>query len=818
MLNDLKLALRTLHRRPGFSSAVVVTLALGIGGSVAILGVIDGVLLRPLPFADADRLVEVWETVEREQIEEREFSYPDFLDLREQSTSLTALAAVSGGFSTLTRPESDALGSQRVPIALVSPGYFDLLGVAPALGAPLSDGAPDQVVLAHGLWQRQFGADPSILGRRLLLDGEPVTVAGVMPARFTGVFGAPELWQSIEAAPPGLLAERSSRWHSVIGRLAPGATIETARREVATIFSRLEAEHSSNNLYNASLAPLRERILGSFRRPLLLLFGAVALVLLVATVNVANLMIVRATTQRRQTALLAAVGASPRQLVRRVLVESLVLGLLAGAAAVVLAGWVLPILVARSPADLPAFVSIGLSSRVLAAALGLSVVCALGLGLGAWLTTDRHALAELVQGGRGTAAQRRRARSGLLVFELALSLVVAVSAGLLLRSWQQIRSIEPGFAMADRAILRVDHPGFEGEDAPQRAAILRAAIAQQLGSLPGIESAALASDLPLSGGASATVLSPEGRPLDDELPWGGATRVYRHMIGASFLTVLDIPLLAGRSFQLADFEGSPTTAMVSRTLAERLWPTGEAVGRRFKLGRPAAPVATDADAAEPSWITVVGVVPDVRFRDLVQGPQALPPDPDVYFPLGDSGPLTLSAVAHTALDPSVVARMLEERLAAVDPLLVVYAPETFAERIAVQTSRLRFTTLLMTLFAFLAVGLAAVGVHGVMAYLVGERTAEIGIRMAIGAERGQVVREVLAQGMRLVAIGLALGTLVSLAVTRTLETQLVGTSARDPLVLIAAAILLVGVAITACASPARRASRVDPLVALRASE
>jgi putative ABC transport system permease protein len=808
ILHDLRHAARSLVRRPGFSTTVVLTLALGIGATTAIFSVVYALLLRRLPFPHAERLVTVSETVRRDVVERRAFSYPDFTDLEREATSFSALAAWNDATWALV---SDGK-AERVKGEVVSPGYFPLLGVEPLLGrglaAPAGEEGRSEVVLGYGLWQRRFAGDRGVLGARVRLDDGDFTVVGVLPPGFSGLSGKGELWTSIADLPAGLLGERGSRWHAVVGRLAPGVSRARAAEEVAGIFRHLEGAHpEANQGYGGIVIPLRDDLFGDLERPLTLLFAAVALVLLIACANVAHLLLVRVAGRRRERAVRVALGAGRARLLAQHLAETLVLSLAGAAAGIGVAVAGIHLLAAVNPVDLPAFVPIRLDGGVLLFTVALALATALGLGLATSLRTGARTAADLATGIRGGSPgpAARRARGLLVVVEVALALVLAVGGALTALAFRNLRGIDPGFDPAALLVFRVNLAA-SGLDGPQRLATARR-LSAAVGARPGVAAVAIATDAPFEGTSAATLVTPEGRQLAPDAPYGGATRVYRHLVSPGYFAALRAPLSRGRDFTAEDREEAPRTAIVSQALARRLWPGGEdPVGQRFKFGPP---------SAKDSWVTVVAVAADLKQRALVADATRTPTDPDLYLPLFASAPDNFAFLVRARGSAAALVPGLRAEVARAAPAAAAYRFESMGQRLDQETASSRFSSLLMGAFALLAVVLATLGLYGVMAYSVAERTREIGIRMALGARGERVLGMVVGQGMALVAGGVAVGLGASLVLGRLVDRLLYGVSASEPAVLAAATLLLAAVALGACLLPARRASRVDPLVALR---
>jgi predicted permease len=832
MFQELRRSARSLLRRPGFTALVVGTLAVGLGATVAVYSVVDGVLLSPLPFPEPDRLVWAHETVRRDEVERRTFSYPDFEDLRRETTSFEGLAAHTDLSGVVTGGDR----ALRVAMEVVSPAYFDVLGVEPVRGRSLlaeaaarprsaeanaADGT-DEVVISHRFWRSHFGGEADVVGREVVVDDRPRQVVGVLPAGFLGLSDEADLFLPFDRLPEDWLADRGDRWHSVVGRLAPGRSLEAAQQEASAVFAALEAEHpESNSDYGVELVTLEEMYFGDLQRPLWVLLMAVALVFAIAVVNVANLLLLRASGERSQTALRKALGAGRGHLLGHGLAQALWLTVAGGVLGLLLAVWGVDVLMVLSPVELPSFVTVAVDGSVLAATLLLVLVTAAALALGTTLRASGASPAEALKASAGGRADAGRAggRQLLLVAEVALAVVVTVGAGLLLGTWRQLTALDPGYEADSVALFQVSLPSSpEGADREAAAEARRRwhrEIQRTLVSAPGVEAAAVAAAAPLSG-YRAGLITLEGTVPDPDDTYGGAQRVYHHQVSPSYFETLRLPLLSGRVFGDRDPAGGPGVAVVSATMAERFWPGEDAVGRRFYLGKPKGPEAETAapDEGGVEWATVIGVVSDAAQRSLVADPVAEPDDPDVYLSAEQVTPGGVTALARVTGDPAALLPTLTRLVGDLDPELAVYEPEVLAERVADETARTRFSTFLLTLLGALALLLAAVGIYGVVAHQVATRTREIGIRMALGADRGRVVGGVVRQALGWTVAGVAVGLVLAKLLTHTLEGLLYQVDAGDPLTFLSGATALVAVAAVASWAPAQRAARVDPARAL----
>ncbi len=829
MISDFRIAARSLARRPLLSLAVVLTLALGLGANVTVFSVVDSVLLRSLPYPAAERLVALWSTVQRDgtrvdSIERRSFSMPDLVDLESGSESLDQVAAYSGGTFRLTAPGASP---ERLRGTIADADYLPLLGVTPVLGdnlsdEPLGDSGVPGVLLSHGVWQRRFGGDPGVLGDTLVLDGEPALVVGVLPAGFRGLVDASDIWFPLAALPEDLRQSRSRRWLDSVGRLAEGATLEATQAELHTLFSTLEAEYQdSNQGYGADLAFLSEELVGDVRSPILVLWWAVMAVLLIATANVVNLFVVRWRQRGEEMAVRQALGATPWRLRRVLLAETTLLALVGAGLGIVMAFLSLRFLQPLAPVDLPTLFELGVGVRAI---VFVAVLTLLGGPLVGLLAAARgvdgrgsgHRASAL--GGRRGATHRDPLRTTLLAVEVALATILTIGAGLLVLSFEAMSDVDPGMTRSDVGFLRLDWS--EGRE-PSELAAVRDALLARVEAIAGVERAALARDTPFAQRSSALVLAAEGAAFSPDQPYAGGVRSYYHTVTPDYFHALGIPLTKGRGFDAADTlpyddesrgPSAPGVAIVTQSLAERVFGADDPVGRRFYLGRP---VESSEEAEGRTWFEVVGVVADHRHRDLVPDPEA-PADPDVFFSMRQLNPGQAALVVRSQLPTDPLLAQVQAELQQADPRLLVHSPETLANRLRAETARSRFAGALMTAFAALALLLAAIGIYGVVANSVAQQRREIGIRMAIGADRGRVLREVALPAAIMIAVGLSAGVLAALAGGQLLEAQLFEVGTRDLRVFAGSVVALGLVGLAAALIPAGRASRVDPALSLRA--
>ena len=803
MWSDIQYTLRNIGKKPFFYAIVILTLALGIGANAAIFTVVNAVLLRPLPFPRPDRLMMLWTYNPRQGFDKDVGTYPNFQDWKRASSSFDQMSGVFGASMTLTGNGDPA----QLTGLRVTPEFFETMGVSPAIGRPFAAangqaGNERVVILAHELWARRFGADPSVVGRSILLNGVSYEVLGVMPAGFWPTENA-DYW--VPLAPVGQFEElfqaRGSYWLTIIGRLKPGITRQAAQSEMDAIAARLEKEYPVNAGIGIRLVPMHEELVGDVKRPLLILLGAVSFVLLIACTNVANLLLSRAASRQRELAIRVALGAARARLLQQLFTESLVLAVAGGLAGLGLAYGTIDVLRWLAPAALPRLSTVAIDGWVLAYAAFAAVLTSLLFGMVPALhASRRQSSADLKEGGRAGSDSRRgrRLRAALAVTELAIALVLLVGAGLLIRSFIALSNQNPGFAKRVLT-LRIQLPQARYPE-PARVTSFHEQLIERLAALPGVESAAAGTSLLLSRLPNSASINIAGRP---PLPAGAKNSpVPYDSVTPEFFSTLQIPLRRGRMFTSADGPQTQAVAIVNESFVRRFFPGEDPLGRRVTFGDPGR--------AETQWQTIVGVVADTKRGGFDREPWA-----EIYFPMRQAPEPRVFAFIRTAGDPAGLISAARAAVWSIDRDQPIAAVRTVPELFAQQEANRRFTTLLLGLFAAVAVVLAVVGIYGVIAYSTAQRTQEIGIRMALGADRGTIVRMVLAGGLRIAAAGLVLGVLGALTLTQVLSSLLFGVSARDPLtfVLVPAALLLVSLA--ACWIPARRAMRVEPVIALR---
>ena len=793
---DLRYGARMLLKKPGFTLIAVVTLALGIGANTAIFSVVNAVLLSPLPYTEPERLVWIWGNF-RGGTNTASVSQPDFLDYREQNRSFEHLGAFSSenAFVNLTgggEPE-------RLRASVVTANYFDIFGVKPALGRSFIAeeeqlGRHLVVVLSYGMWQRRFGGDPSIIGKTIMLNDRSLNVLGVMPAGFQPPQAA-ELW-----APMPLRALANNRnSHSIrpIGRLKPGVTIGQAQADMDAVARRLEEKYPDTNAgWNWRLVPLQERMVGNIGQSLWTLFGAVGFVLLIACANVANLSLSRAASRSREIAVRAAIGASRRRVARQLLTESLLLSLFGGALGILVGMWGLEFLLWISAGNIPPWARVGIDARVLVFTSLSTLLTGLLFGLAPALQSSKPNLIETLKEGGHSAtdgAGRNRLYSLWVVSEVALAVVALVGAGLLVRSLIRLQQVDPGFDAENVTTLRIDLPGARYQQ-PEQVIGFYEQFKQRLAALPGVEAVGMISQLPLSGQRNDSSFRVEGRPRNPSEHVTADDRSVDH----DYFRAMKIPLLRGRQFTEEDARTSGKVVIISDAMARRFFPNEDPVGKRLLMGDQETPYE------------ILGVVGDVRHRALHMGAYQT-----MYFPwLRERG---TNLVIRAAGPPANLAADVRKALQAVDKNLPVSAIRPMEELLGNSVAQWRLNTYLLSAFAALGLILAMIGVYGVMSQAVAQSTHEIGVRLALGAQTRDVLGLVLREGMKLALVGLAIGLLSALALTRLVAVQslLFEVSGADPVTFAAIAVLLTGAMLFACYLPARRATKVDPMVALR---
>ena len=802
---DLKYAVRSLRRRPGFVAVVVLTLALGIGATTAIFSVVNGVLLQPLPFDEPERLVRL-EGMPTDGNTEKVgtgSSYPDYVDLRAGTSAFEQLAAIRGWMVTLTAPGTEP---QRIRTALVSSNFFAALGVRPVLGRGFlpedeQPGAAPVVVLADALWRGRFGGDPTVLGRPIVLDGVSTTVVGVLPPRVR-LTTEMQVWQPL--VPGELEEERGAHRLGVIGRLRPGVSLAGAEAEVRAVARRLEQQYPADNAKrSARLVPLHESVVREARPALLVLFGAVALVLLVGCANLASLILARASSREREMAVRAALGAGRGRLVRQWLVESVLLAA-AGAAAGLLVAWAgVRAYLRWTPGTLPRGDEVGLDLPVLGFLLGTSLLVALAFALlPALQKSGARSFTALRDGGRGSTGgrERSRARDVLVVGQTALATVLVIGAALLIKSFWQLTATEPRFQPDGVLVAQLQLPlSRYGSDSARKVTAFYERLRDEVAAIPGVRAVSFAYEHPLSEGwtSSHTIVGapPVARGEEPE------SRV--RPVWPGYFRAVGLPLVQGRDITDADAMDAPGVVVVNEAFVRRHFPNEDPLGRTIERSGQWWP-------GQPQRFEIVGVVADEPFLGLGVDADAATYYPHRQFPMND-----MWLVVRADGDAAALAPTLRERIRQVDADLPVERFVTMRSLLGETVAGPRFQTALLSLFAAVAMLLAAIGIYGTLSYGVAQRTGEIGIRMALGAGRGRIARDIVGRGVGLAALGIALGVGGAFALTGTLRTMLVGVSERDPAI-VAVVVMVLGITATLAAwLPARRASRTDPAVALR---
>ena len=803
LLQDLRYAARMLLRNPGFTFVAVVTLALGIGANTAIFSVVHAVLLRPLPYPESEQLAWVWMDNRKEGIHEDIASWPNFVDWRTQNQVFEGLAGVRDRTFNLTGSgEPEELRGANVTI-----NFFDLMRVNPKTGRGFTsdeeqEGRDRVVVIGNGLWQRRFSGDPNVVGQMLSLNGQNHTIIGIMPPGFQFP-NKTELW--LPLVPNARTREaRGSFWLPVIGRMKPGVTRAQAQAEMTTIGNRLEQQYpDSNTGFGINVVQMHEQLVGRMRLALLVLLGAVGCVLLIACANVTNLLLARAASRQKEMGIRAALGAGRWRVARQLLTESVLLAVCGSALGLLMAYWGLKALVALAPADFPSANSIGISGRVLLFTMALSLLTGLIFGLIPALQISQPALSEVLKdgsrsgGGGGGGVRGQATRSALVVAEIALALMLLAGAGLMLKSSWQLQQINPGFNPANVLKVRLNLPGSKYPEGTNVQAFYQQLL-ERLSALPGVQAAGATSSVLLNKVHNSAGFAIEGRPIE-----AGASRPELPIdsVSPSYFQVMGIQLLKGRVFNEQDKRDGLSVAIVNDTMARRYWPTEDPIGKRFTFGDP---------RPDARWLTVVGVVRDSKRQGL---------DAEVRiesFLAHAQRPLrAMELVIRTPDNPLAMARTVRETIWSMDRDLPVSEIQTVEQLLGERTAPRRFNLLLFALFAAVALILAAIGIYGVMSYAVTQRTQELGIRLALGAQVRDVLKLVMRRGLVLTLIGVGIGLFAAMAATRLMSNLLFGISATDPLTFATITLILVFVALLACYIPARRATRVDPMIALR---
>lgn len=816
--HDLRYAARMLWNRPGFTAIAIITLSLGIGANTAIFSVVDAVLLRPLPFPNPEKIAFVRDDLTARQAENVGLSVDELKDLQERSGVFEQLSAVWPVDANLTgsdRPE-------RIELLAVSPNYFSLLGANAQLGRVFgpqdqTPGFAEGVVISDGLWRRVFGSDPNILGRKVYADSDLYTIVGVMPAGFRHpgktLRNDVEMWATagFSANPFGPPVRNQRILPGAIGRIKPDLTVQQAQAKIDSLVANLRSEfpkeYPAEAGWNVRLLPARETLVGSVQKTLLLLLGAVGLVLLIGCVNIANLLLARSSGRQREMAIRLAMGAGRGRLIAQLLTESLLLSFIGGLIALLIVVAMKSVLLSLLPADIPRLNEVEVNGGLLAFVFLISTVTGLLFGLIPALQASRPDLVvNLKEGtqGAGSGARHHRFRGALVVVEFALSLVLMIAAGLLLRSFGRLMAVNPGFDSNNVLLARIwlpvpNNPELDPYRPPAKRAGFVKEVLRRTSELPGVQYAAIGAGngVPLMDTNRPGSFTIEDQPVtDDNLP-----RTKFASVSADYFRVLGTPLIRGRYFTPGDDENAPRVILVDETLAQRYFSNTDPIGQRIKPGRR---------ESNNTWLTIVGIVGNIKNEGFDQ-----PDQPHLYIPILQNPGYAMAVYVRTNGNPAGLTNALRQQVQAVDPNLPLFGERTMDDLVSASLAQRRFAMQVVGLFGVLALFLAAIGIYGVMAYSVTQRTREIGIRLALGASTTNILSWLLRQGMRLTLIGVGVGLIGALALTRLLRGLLFGIAPTDVVTYVALTLLLAVVALLACYIPARRATKVDPLVALR---
>jgi len=793
-MNNFVYAARTLRKNLGFSMTTILVLGLGIGGTVAIFSIVNAVLLRPLPYDHPDRIVQLWGNVQRTVVERRGGSLPDYQDWKAQSHSFDGLAAFWNATVTMRT------ANERLPIRseVVGAEYFRILGVKPVMGRDfrpeeeMDSSLPPVAVLSHEMWRQRMGSDPAIVGKPLTLDSVNYTIIGVLPSGFRGIGDRAEVWVTPASLPERLrnFVERGTRGLVVLGRLAPRVSLDQAQAEMNSVSRALEQAYpGTNEKRGVEVASLVAETFGNVRPALLVLLAAVSLVLLIACANVANLMVLRLEARYAEIAVRAALGASRRELLKRVFSETLLLSAAGAVLGLLISSWAVDLVLALSPIQLPSFVNVTLDFNVIVFTTGLMVFVAVLMTIVPALqlaTSDLHdALSNSSSKTIGVRSSHR-VRNALVVAEVALSFVLLLTSGLLIESFRQLLSVDAGFQPSNLLTVRV---GFEDQ-----MKVKAEAVREALERLPGVQSVATSDFIPFSGGPAAFYYPESDRFT--EVDASTMPRTYFHFVTPGFFRTMGMTLRSGRDFTPDDGE---QVVIVSEKVVQRFWPGQDPIGKRLRIGR------------DNPWMNIVGVVGETRMRGLPENPT---PDPDIYLTFsrfgGNPGMLIRTAVEPGSLIPTVI-----NEIKRVDKMAVIVNAATMEDLMRPGLARARFLSSVSGIFSGMALVLALVGIYGSISYAVAQRTREFGIRIALGANRSAVLRLVLSRSLLLVGGGIVLGLIASFFASRVISSLLIGITATAPSVFLITALLMIATGVGAASIPARRATRIDPLNALR---
>ncbi|MET0626229.1 MAG: ABC transporter permease [Pyrinomonadaceae bacterium] len=806
ILQDVRYGVRVLAKAPGFTLVAVLAVALGVAANTAIFSVINAVLLEPLPYREPGRLVSLWEMNRARDARQNVLSPANLIDWKEQSNVFEDVAAFTDGAANMTGGGDP----EEVVVGYVTPNLFPLLGVEPIKGRGFSPddarpGAARTVVLSHGLWQRRFGSDPAILGKTFNLSGAPATVVGVMPARFqwfvrkgSRTAAPPEMWSPFELG--DAYRKRQGRYMSAVARLKEGVTRERAEMELNHLAARLEQQYPEfNKGWGAEVVLLRDQFAGPIKPVLWVLLGAVGFLLLIACANVANLLLARGATRHKEIAIRTALGAGRARVVRQLLTESLLLAIVGGALGLLLAWWGVELLVAMSPRDVLDLGGVGVNVPVLLFTLGVSLLTGVVFGVVPAFEASRVSTSEsLKDGAKGTTMGKRggRLRGAFVVAEIALALVLLVGAGLMLKSFARLRSVDPGFEPANLLTMRVSLPTRKYKEDAQVIAFTRRA-AERLAALPGVTAAGAVNYLPFAGPGAATNFKIVGRP---DPPPGEEPDTDVRVTDENYFRAMGVPVLSGRMYTAQESAERGKVAVVTRSFAEKYFPGEDPIGKQLVVNMK----------NEPNPTEIVGVVGDIKLHALDEQPH-----PTVYWPHAELVYSNMTFVVRTSGDPAALGTAARAAIQSIDADQPVADLRPMNQFLAESVTRARFAATMLGVFALVAMALAGVGVYGVMSYAVAQRTHEIGVRVALGAQARDVLRLVVGHGMALAGAGLAAGLAGAFALTRLLSSLLFEVSTTDLFTYATLTGFLLVVALVACLIPALRATRVDPMVALR---
>jgi putative ABC transport system permease protein len=799
---DARFAFRTFRQSFGFTAVAVATIALGIGATAAIFSVVDAVILKPLPFPEADRVVMVWMDNRRLGVHEDIHSYPNLMDLKAQNRSLSHLTPYRQTGLNLTGTGEP----QRVIAGMMTAEGFSALGARPLVGQLFSadnerTGNDAVAVIGEGLWRSAFGGDRAVIGKSIELNGRKRTIVGVLPASFDFPAERTQLWLPL-LIPDQYRGVRDTYWLPAFGKLKPGVTLEQARADLGAVAKRLADQYPRNRDYGVTVTPLPEQVVGpTLRTTLWIMLAAVAAVLLIACANVANLLLSRAAVREREVTVRMALGASNRRLVRQLLTESILLSVISGIVGVGLAFGALRLLPALAPDDLPRMSTISVNGTVLAVTSAVTILTGVLFGLVPAVQTSRTRLSEsLRESGRSGTAGRggQRLRRGIVAAQLALVVVLLTSAGLLLRTWVTLQRVQLGFSAKNMLVMNLQLPGAKYSQTAQVVAFYESLL-DRARRIPGVESAGTIETMFLTETPNSGTITAEGRasrPDDKEVTFDGVSPGFFSTIGAR--------IVQGRDFTSSDRTGAPPVAIVNEHAARSYFPNG-AIGKRMRFG-----TSTNSDTTQNPWFTIVGVVADMRRTGVDKAVRD-----EEFFPMAQTGSSGQMVVIRASGDPMKLAPQLRAVVRELDPMQPISTIRTMEEALSSRVAQRRFSMVLVGVFASLALTLALIGAYGVTSYLVSQRTREIGIRMALGAEPSRVSKLVVREGMRVATVGVVVGVILALFATRLASNLLYGVSPRDPVTLATVALTLLAVSALANYLPARRAARVDPLTALR---